>query len=594
VTAEERIEAPHPDGPATTVGRADAGSAPADGAGPGTGAGTEMPRRGPERAARVAGIVVFALAMAALTATGAIGVWLATLVVAPVVAAMALAEAGRHRESGWARVAAVAGLVVWLATVGGAPMLLVVAAVLAMIFLHELGHYMAARRAGMKVTEFFLGFGTRLWSFRRGETEFGIKAIPAGAYVKIIGMNNLEEVDPADEARTYRQGRFRDRMLVAVAGSGMHFALALVLLVVQFALIGRPSEDRWTVGSLSDGGAAQAAGIRSGDEILSFDGAPVGDYASFRTAIRAAEVGPAEVTIERGGEEIDLTVDLARRAKVIGTVGSDLDLVERADGLVVGPLVPNGRAEQAGLSEGQPVLGVNSVAVSSLEDLPAALDDGTGGAVTLTVAEPGSGTTREVTVDLGSAVSSTAPGAYLGVGAEPVMVTEGLPDAVGSAVVEFGRGIGLSVAGIGRVFAPQNLAAFFSEAVTGDGGDVADEPTPAERTAVSTDGSRPTSIIGAVAFGAELTDESLSNIIGFLIGLNVFIGVFNLIPLLPFDGGHVSIAVYEKAQELRLRRKGRYIADVSRMIPVAYTVVMVLAVVGLLAMYMDITKGVTT
>ena len=68
---------------------------------------------------------------------------------------------------------------------------------------------MTAKRSGMKVTEFFLGFGPRLWSFRRGETEYGVKAIPAGGYVRIIGMNNLEEVDPADEPRTYRPGHYR-------------------------------------------------------------------------------------------------------------------------------------------------------------------------------------------------------------------------------------------------------------------------------------------------------------------------------------------------------------------------------------------------
>ena len=73
-----------------------------------------------------------------------------------------------------------------------------------MIMLHEAGHYVMAKRSGMKVTEFFLGFGPRLWSFRKGETEYGVKAIPAGGYVRIIGMSNLEEVDPEDEPRTYR------------------------------------------------------------------------------------------------------------------------------------------------------------------------------------------------------------------------------------------------------------------------------------------------------------------------------------------------------------------------------------------------------
>ena len=81
-----------------------------------------------------------------------------------------------------------------------------------MLFVHELGHFLAARRAGMKVTEFFLGFGPRIWSFRRGETEYGLKAIPLGAYVRIIGMNNLEDVDPADEPRTYRAKGYWSRV----------------------------------------------------------------------------------------------------------------------------------------------------------------------------------------------------------------------------------------------------------------------------------------------------------------------------------------------------------------------------------------------
>ncbi len=74
-----------------------------------------------------------------------------------------------------------------------------------MVMLHELGHFVTAKWSGMKVTEYFLGFGPRLWSFRRGETEYGVKALPLGGYVKIIGMSNLEEVPPEDESRTYRQ-----------------------------------------------------------------------------------------------------------------------------------------------------------------------------------------------------------------------------------------------------------------------------------------------------------------------------------------------------------------------------------------------------
>ena len=87
----------------------------------------------------------------------------------------------------------------------------------------------------MKVTEFFLFFGPKLWSFRRGETEYGIKLIPIGAYVRIIGMNNLDDTPPEDEARTYRQQSFPKRMLVITAGSMMHFAQALVLFLIVFS-----------------------------------------------------------------------------------------------------------------------------------------------------------------------------------------------------------------------------------------------------------------------------------------------------------------------------------------------------------------------
>src|SRR5207244_11876420 len=98
------------------------------------------------------------------------------------------------------------------------------------IMLHEWGHYIAAKKSGMKVTEFFLGFGPRVWSFRRGETEYGVKAIPAGGYVRIVGMNNLEEVDPEDEPRTYRQAKFSKRLTVVVAGVSVNLVLAYCLL----------------------------------------------------------------------------------------------------------------------------------------------------------------------------------------------------------------------------------------------------------------------------------------------------------------------------------------------------------------------------
>ena len=125
-------------------------------------------------------------------------------------------------------------------------LLIVIVAIIAMVMIHELGHFLTAKWSHMKVTEYFLGFGPRLWSFRRGETEYGVKVLPLGGYVKIIGMSNTEEVDPADEARTYRQQPFHNRLMVALAGSFMHFVMAFILLWALFAFIGgRSPPPRW-------------------------------------------------------------------------------------------------------------------------------------------------------------------------------------------------------------------------------------------------------------------------------------------------------------------------------------------------------------
>jgi len=546
------------------------------------------------RVVRLTGLSLFAGLMVGFTVIGKIALPLAVLVILPGTLAMALAEAGRARESGWARVAAVVGLVVWVAVIGGLPMLLVVFAILFSVFLHELGHYLAARRAGIKATEFFIGFGPRLWSFRWGETEFGLKPILAGAYVRILGMNNLEDVDPADEARTYRQAPFHSRVGVALAGVGMNFALAIVLLFVQFAFVGSPDTQHWSVASVTPRSPAAVAGIEKGDRFVSFDGRPVGTYEAFRKRIAASPAGPVDLVVDRNGTERALNLDLARKVKVIGTVGDDVDLIDARRGVIVGGLSTNGRGEQAGLGEGDSVTEVNGQPVTDTSDVPAAVRASKGGQVRITVAPTATSTPRTVTVDLGSKVGTTAPIAFLGVGSQPDLVRESVPAAVGSSFSEFGRGIGATVGGVAQIFYPPNIAGFVSSTLTGSDRDVTGAPTPRDQVGASSDASRPTSIIGAIAFGADITKEHLSNLIVLLVALNVFFGVFNLIPLLPLDGGHVAIAVYEKAHEVRRRQKSRYIADITNMLPIAYMVIMVLAVVGGLSIFLDITRGVST
>src|SRR5207244_2472020 len=116
---------------------------------------------------------------------------------------------------------AVAAVVVITLITGTFSTTAVIVAILVMIMLHEFGHFVTAKAAGMKVTEFFVGFGPRLWSVRKGETEYGVKALPLGGYVRILGMHNLDKVAPEDAPRPYRQKPYWRRLSAARAGSSI-------------------------------------------------------------------------------------------------------------------------------------------------------------------------------------------------------------------------------------------------------------------------------------------------------------------------------------------------------------------------------------
>ena len=498
--------------------------------------------------------------------------------------------------SPWSRGLRLVGLVAVVVLLGmrqGLSMLVVVAAIVIMIFLHELGHFIMARRAGMLVTEFFIGFGPRIFSFRRGETEYGLKVIPAGAYVKIIGMSNMEEVDPALESRTYRQKSCSQRVGVAVAGSTMHFLIAFVLLFIQFAFIGGPDGGRWQVGELTQGGAAQQAGVRTGDEVVGFNGSEISSFDEFRTQVSEADAGKVDFEVVRDGQRVVIPIDLSTRVKIIGTVGEDIDVLDNGDQILVGGSPANGAAATAGLIEGSTLLQVNGVDVNSLEQVKSAMADSADGEFTLTTQSP-DGVSSTATIDLGSEVATTQPTAFVGVGQQAVLETQSVPAAAWSTVTTFSRTAQASIVGVGKFFWPPNIYAFVSSTITGDAPeDSTTTATAAEDTPAGASANRPISIIGVAMLGRDLSSENISNLIQFLALLNIFIGIFNLIPLLPFDGGHVVIALYERFQEKRKRTDQRYLADVSRMAPVAYVVISVLAVVGILAMFLDITKGVS-
>jgi membrane-associated protease RseP (regulator of RpoE activity) len=194
---------------------------------------------------------------------------------------------------------------------GWGDLLLFIAILVAIVMLHELGHFATAKWAGMKVTEYFVGFGPRLWSVRRGETEYGVKAIPAGGYVRITGFTSTEEVAAEDEPRAYRNQPFYQRIVVASAGSAMHFLIAFVLALILVIGYGTASNN-YTVSALEHwkGVAttpAAAAGLRPGDTIVSVDGKAFSGPNSMSDAIRGAVGRPLVLGVERGGRLLRLT-----------------------------------------------------------------------------------------------------------------------------------------------------------------------------------------------------------------------------------------------------------------------------------------------
>jgi membrane-associated protease RseP (regulator of RpoE activity) len=192
--------------------------------------------------------------------------------------------------------------------------LAIIFGIVALIMAHEAGHYFTAKRAGMKVTEFFLGFGPRVWSFRRGETEYGVKAIPAGGYVRIVGMNNLEEVDPEEEPRTYRQARFGKRLTVVVAGVSVNLILAYFLLFGAVAGQGIPKLTT-TVDEVVAESPASAAGLQQGDRIVAVEGQRVDDWQELPKTIRDRAGVPTRFTVERAGTLTELEITPRERSK---------------------------------------------------------------------------------------------------------------------------------------------------------------------------------------------------------------------------------------------------------------------------------------
>ena len=370
------------------------------------------------------------------------------------------------------------------------PILLGVALMLVFITvvvaIHELGHFVAARRFDMKIEQYFIGMGPKLWSTRRRETEYGVKAFPIGGYVRIAGMNPFETVAPEDLARTYGAKPAWQRALAIVAGPATHFVVALVIFTALMAIYGRPIpaveilEIQGINGHLSPAGTA---GLLPGDIFISADGEPITSSNSERLGeIAKANVGALVGYVVRRGEE-ELTFSIVpETATVDGKVTARI-------GIVIGPATEPVGPVEAVLSGG---------------------------------------------------------------------------DLVGTSVTQ-------SFSTVGRVFGPEGVGSVFRALFT-------DTPRDPEG---------PTSVIGIGQFVGEASTEGQWDRILTLLGFaTVFIGLINLVPLPPFDGGHLMLLVVEKL------RGGRPI-DMRKIVPVSIAVISLLVVFVGATMLLDLTEPIS-
>ena len=391
--------------------------------------------------------------------------------------------------------------------------LVVILALIAMVMVHELGHFIAAKSSGMKVTEYFLGFGPRVWSVRRGETEYGVKAIPAGGYVRIVGMTTAEEIDPVDEPRSYREATFPRRLLVGVAGSAMHFVMAFLLLFALFAVSGAPVAAVAEVTALhhfaTGPSPAEQAGFKAGDQFVSIDGKHFATAAQYVAFVQDHPGIVLHVVVRRDGRLVALNV-------------------RPVDGrhVVVAGSAPKSTLYPAN----SPPVGVIGVELEYL--------------------------TRNETVN-------------------PLIALQRSGSMLASLTAATGTGIA-------QVFSLHGLGSFVHQVATANNSSNA---SGGGSSASSSNNGQFISIVGAVQIGAQAARQNISELLLILVAINLFIGMVNLFPMLPLDGGHVAIAIYER---IRTRRRVRYHADVAKLMPLAYLFLACMVVIGLGALYLNV------
>jgi membrane-associated protease RseP (regulator of RpoE activity) len=372
---------------------------------------------------------------------------------------------------------------------------LVIFAIIFIVMAHEFGHFITAKRAGMKVTDFFVGFGPVIWSTTIGETRYGVRAILAGGYVKVPGMTWLETIPPEDERRTYRSASYPKKALFASAGSIMHVIMALLLAWAAITFVGLPSTNRIGVGDFTQWqgqkeNAAQLAGMKLGDQIVSINGTAITAYGQLVNIVGHDTGKRLTIVVQRAGRDLTL--------HATPVYGPSL----KVDGK---PLAKHG---------------------------------------------------------------------YLGVGIADLEARSSWYAAIPGAVTEVTSLIGLAAHAIVHVFSPGEFASLFHQVAS-----------PAAAVNPKNELTRPDSIVGVVRIAVQSTQDGAGQLLIILAAVNIFVGMLNMLPMLPLDGGYVAIATYER---LRSRRGVRYKADINKMAPFAYAFMGVLLVLFACTLFLDI------
>ncbi len=362
-----------------------------------------------------------------------------------------------------------------------------VVALLFSVMLHEFGHYLTARKFGMRVSEFFLGFGKRIWSFTRGETEFGLKAIPAGGYCRIEGMTPNDEMPAGEEGRAFFAASSIKKLIVLGAGSFAHFVLGFLLIFSIFFAVGYQAVLP-EISEVSPKSAAAASGFKSGDRILTIDGQEVDNWATDSKKIAQSEGRELTFTVERDGQVLTLKAAPKyledEKRYLLGVVTK---IGVKRDGFI--PSIQNTSKATWALAR---------ESVKSLFTLP-------------------------------TKVPQLIRQTFMGEERDP----NGLVGVVGAARVS------------GEVVGSENLAG----------------------------------------------NQRLQTFILIVASLNIFVGLFNLLPILPLDGGHMAVAIADEFRALfaRIRKKPRPAGiDVNVLTPITMAVFVVLAVLTVILLVADI------